>query len=60
MSSADDSLMNLPLVVPCAPLDPVAFGGTAMLFTAVTLLACYVPTRRATLVDPAEALRQAQ
>jgi predicted permease len=40
------------------PLDPVAFGGTVLLFAAVTLLACYVPTRRATLVDPAEALRQ--
>lgn len=40
------------------PLDPFAFGGTVLLFGAVTLLACYVPTRRATLVDPAEALRQ--
>jgi predicted permease len=39
-------------------LDPVAFGGTVLLFALVTLLACYVPTRRATLVDPAAALRQ--
>jgi len=39
------------------PLDPVAFGGTVLLFAAVTLAACYVPTRRASLVDPAEALR---
>ena len=39
-------------------LDPVAFGGTVLLLALVTLLACYVPTRRATLVDPANALRQ--
>jgi hypothetical protein len=36
-------------------LDPVAFGGTAVLFAAVGLAACYVPVRRA--VKPIEALR---
>jgi putative ABC transport system permease protein len=38
-------------------IDPVAFFGAAALFTATGLLACYVPVRRATHVDPTQALR---
>ncbi len=38
-------------------LDPVAFGGAALLFAVVSLAASYVPARRAMRVDPMIALR---
>ena len=37
--------------------DPATFGAIALLLTAVALLACFIPARRATRVDPLEALR---
>jgi len=37
--------------------DPATLGSVAALLTVVTLLACYMPARSATRVDPLEALR---
>ena len=35
-----------------SPVDPVTIGGVAVLMAAVTLMASYLPARRALRVDP--------
>jgi putative ABC transport system permease protein len=45
------------LLVGVPAVDPVTFGGTAVLFAIVLALAAWTPARRAAATDPATALR---
>jgi putative ABC transport system permease protein len=45
------------LLYEVSPTDPATYAAVSLLIAGVSLLACYVPARRAVRVDPTEALR---
>jgi ABC-type antimicrobial peptide transport system permease subunit len=45
------------LLYKVSPRDPIAFGVALIILLAVSLLACFLPARRAMRVDPVQALR---
>ena len=46
------------LLVGISPTDPLTFATLAAMFSLAALLACYIPARRATKVDPLASMRR--
>ncbi len=45
------------LLFEVSPVDPVTYGAVSLVLIAAALLASYIPARRATVIDPVDALR---
>jgi putative ABC transport system permease protein len=45
------------LLYKVSPRDPIAFGAALIILIAVALVACFLPARRATRINPVQALR---
>ena len=45
------------LLYKVSPRDPLAYGLALIVLIAVALIACFLPARRATRIDPVRALR---
>jgi putative ABC transport system permease protein len=56
LASFVSKLLNI-ILFKVQPRDPTIFGSIVIVLSAVALLACVLPARRATRVDPLEALR---
>jgi putative ABC transport system permease protein len=45
------------LLYKVSPRDPIAFGAALIILITVAFVACFLPARRATRIDPVRALR---
>jgi predicted permease len=57
LAAASVTRLMSALLFDVSPLDPVTYGAVSLILLAAALLATYVPARRATNIEPVQALR---